>query len=118
MKLWLDDIRDPKAYGHKGWVWVKTAEQAVKKFRTGKVTEASLDHDLTEEQMEKGGMYGSVYEDGQRSGYDVVCWLEEHPEFWPKNGVKVHSANPAGRQRMQQVIDRFYSTKETENETQ
>jgi hypothetical protein len=108
MKLWLDDIRDPEHYGKKDWVWVKTAEDAVKAFRSGEVEEASLDHDLTEEQMIRSGMYGSVYEDGQRSGYDVVCWLETHPEFWPQEGCHVHSANPSGAKRMQQVIDKYY----------
>jgi len=62
--------------------------------------------------MVRGGFYGKIYEDGQRSGYDVVCWLEEHPEFWPVDGVKVHSANPAGGKRMQQVIDRHYGGKQ------
>lgn len=108
MKLWLDDIRDPAEHAHIGWTWVKTAEDAVTAFRTGDVEKASLDHDLTPEQTIRGGELGIIYEDGQRSGYDVVCWLEEHPQFWPKGGVVVHSRNPAGRKRMEQVINRFY----------
>lgn len=109
MKLWLDDIREPWKFGKLGWTWAKTAEEAINYLRSGKVEEASLDHDLTAEQMIKGGFLGQVYECGQKSGYDVVCWLEEHPEFWPPQGCHVHSANPAGRKRMQQVIDRFYN---------
>lgn len=109
MKLWLDDIRDPDNFNHPGWEWVLSAEDAIELFRTGTVQEASLDHDLTEEQMQKGGFEGQIYEDGQKSGYDVVCWLETHPEFWPVNGVRVHSANPSGAKRMQQVIDRYYT---------
>lgn len=108
MKLWLDDIRDPEHYGKSDWVWVKTATDAIDQFRTGQVEEASLDHDLTDEQMVKGGILGQVYEDGHKSGYDVVCWLEQHPEFWPPEGVRVHSANPAGRRRMLQVVDKHY----------
>lgn len=104
MKLWLDDIRDPKEYGHPTWTWAKTAEEAINYFRTCNVEQASLDHDLTDEQMVKGGYLGQIYEDGHKSGYDVVCWLEEHPVFWPSKGITVHSANPAGRSRMQQVI--------------
>jgi len=108
VKIWLDDIREPWRFGCLGWTWAKTAQEAIEHFRTGTVTEASLDHDLTEHQMIHGGMLGEVYEDGQQSGYDVVCWLEAHPEFWPVNGVRVHSANPAGRARMRQVIDKHY----------
>lgn len=110
MKLWLDDIRDPHTalFGKWDWVWAKTADEAIRWLRTGDVTQASLDHDLTDEQMELGGYLGKVYEDGHKSGYDVVCWLEQHPEFWPREGVTVHSANPAGRARMLQVIERHY----------
>ena len=108
MKLWLDDIRDPVKYGHSDWIWAKTAAEAIEFFRSGLIVEASLDHDLTNDQMVKGGFLGEVYEDGQKSGYDVACWLEEHPEFWPINGVKVHSQNPAGAARIQQVVQKFY----------
>lgn len=111
MKLWLDDCRDPAKFiktDWQTWTWVKTAEDAIALLRTGQVEFASLDHDLTDRQMVQGGYLGRIYEDGQQSGYDVVCWLEQHPEFWPKYGVKVHSANPAGRARMLQVIDRHY----------
>ena len=108
MRLWLDDCRDPRQYSHMTWYWAKTAEEAIKILRTGQVEFASLDHDLTDEQMTRGGVLGQIYEDGHKSGYDVVEFLEQHPEFWPLNGVKVHSANPVGKMRMQQVIDRHY----------
>ncbi len=111
MKLFLDDIREPWKHGCVGWEWAKTAKDAIDLLRTGQVTHASLDHDLSPEQMIQGGFLGKIYEDGQQSGYDVVCWLEQHPEFWPKFGVRVHSANPAGRARMRQVIDRHYCKK-------
>jgi hypothetical protein len=105
--LWLDDCRNPAKFGFPNYTWAKTAEEAIALLRTGEVCYASLDHDLTAEQM-KGGMFGEIREDGQASGYDVVVWLEQHPEYWPRDGVTVHSMNPAGRARMQQVIDRFY----------
>lgn len=108
MYLWLDDIRDPRHYGREGWRWVKTAKDAIEVFRTGEVEAASLDHDLTQDQMQRGGYLGEVYEDGHKSGYDVVEWLEQHPQFWPKYGVAVHSANPAGKKRMEQVIFNYY----------
>lgn len=113
MKLWLDDIREPWKFGCLGWTWAKTAAEAIAHLRSGLVEEASLDHDLTSEQMIQGGFVGKVYEDGQKSGYDVVCWLEQHPEFWPPKGVRVHSANPAGAARMRKVIRRWYESEGT-----
>lgn len=46
-----------------------------------------------------------------KTGYDVMCWLEEHLEFLPNRVVFVTS-NPVGRQRMEQVAGKLYK-KET-----
>lgn len=97
MKLWLDDIRDPAEHGRIGWTWVKTADEAIAALATGTVTEASLDHDLS-----VGATMGTPAP-AERTGYTVVCWMEEHG-VWPKDGVRVHSMNPVGRQRMLDVI--------------
>ena len=107
IRLWLDDIRRPDLYGYFGWTWAKTAESAIVYLKTGHVAEASFDHDLTIEQM-VGCWWGEIREDGHKSGYDVVLWLEKHPEFWPPEGVRVHSANPAGKARMETVIKKHY----------
>lgn len=57
-----------------------------------------LDHDL-----------GNYSEDGtELTGYDVVCWLEQNPQYLPKE-IQLITANPVGRQRMRQVIERLYS---------
>ena len=71
----------------------------------GRVEFASLDHDLAEEHYPWNC---DSIENAKGTGYDVVCWLEKNPQFWPKNGVKVHSMNPAGRARMEAVIDMRY----------
>ena len=92
IKLWLDDIRDPAKFGRIGWHWVKTYEEAIAAFDTYYVTQASLDHDLTTEQM-------LGHEDNEKTGHDVVCWMEERGIF-PEDGVHVHSANPSGARRM------------------
>ncbi len=94
MILWLDDVRPPWKFGYLGAEWVKTADEAIVLLRTGQVTRASLDHDLSVE-----ATMGKV-KPGEKTGYDVVLWLEEHPEFFPRDGVLVHSANPVGKQRM------------------
>lgn len=109
MKLWLDDIRDPRSFGHFGFHWVKTASEAIAFLKSGDVTFASLDHDLTDKQTVYGGYLGEIFEDGAASGYDVVCWLEQNPGFLPVEGVNVHSANPAGRDRMQKVLEKLFA---------
>ncbi len=98
--LWLDDLRDPDRHGYIGWTWVKTAHEAIALLATGRVRRASLDHDLTIEQT-LGGF------SAEPTGYSVVCWMERE-NIWPPDGVRVHSQNPAGRQRMEQVIRRHY----------
>lgn len=100
VKLWLDDIRDPSHFGHIGWTWVKTADDAIALLASGCVCKASLDHDLTISQT-------IGYPDREKTGYDVVCWMEEN-NVWPPDGVKVHSLNPAGRFKMEQAIRRQY----------
>ena len=49
MNLWLDDVRNPATHGAIGFVWVKTAEEAIDMLKSGAVQFASLDHDLAEE---------------------------------------------------------------------
>lgn len=94
MKLWLDDYRDPVKLGLAGWIWVKTAQDAISYLKTGLVEEASLDHDL--------GLVNCG------TGYDVILFLEENPYLWPVNGVLVHSRNPVAKKRMEMVINRHY----------
>jgi hypothetical protein len=108
MKIWLDDIRDPKHFDASGYVWAKTADEAIKLLETGAVTYASLDHDLSEEQMRAGARGEINTPVGEKSGYDVILWLEQNPSFWPVDGVQVHSMNPSGRRRMEQAIRKHY----------
>lgn len=88
-KLWLDDIREAP----EGWHHAKTADEAIKALEGGRYSEISLNHDLGPEEA--------------GTGYDVVKYLEEqfhtNPDFvMPKWAV--HSANPVGRERMEQVL--------------
>lgn len=108
MELWLDDKRDPEHYDKEDWYWAMTAVEAIQAFRRGDITRASLDHDLTDEQMIIGGYNGVIHDDGVKSGYDVILWLEQNPEFWPVDGVAVHSQNPSGAARMQAAIRAHY----------
>lgn len=102
MVLWLDDLREPARNGFIGARWAKTAAEAIKLLEGGKVTFASLDHDLSTEATM------GIAVDDEETGYSVVCWLESHPEFWPLDGVRVHSLNPAGKSRMLVPIRAHY----------
>ena len=98
MKLWLDDIRPPWKYGHIGWEWAKTAEEAIALLKSGKVTEASLDHDLSYEATL--GQQPAK----EKTGYDVVLWMEEHGVF--PHQVTIHSLNSVGASRMIRALER------------
>jgi hypothetical protein len=93
LRVWLDDVRKAP----EGWVHVKTPEEAIDLLRSGEVEEISLDHDL-----------GLTTAERERTGYDVLAWLEEGVATgtWqhglPK--IHVHSANPVGWRRMGQAI--------------
>ena len=118
MTLWLDDVRDPKQYGFIGATWVKTYDEAIDALKSGKVTRASLDHDIgacaecTEAGLHIGDMKTAETTFYNRcphakTGYDLVCWMEEN-NIWPPEGTRVHSANPVGRARMEMVIRKHY----------
>lgn len=96
MKLYLDDLRKCPV----GWTLAQTADEAIELLKTGKVEEASLDHDLAEEH------YSGDFSKG-KTGYDVVCWMEAN-NVWPSNGTHVHSLNPVGREKMYAVIRKYY----------
>ena len=93
MRVWLDDERPAPP----GWVWAFTPEQAIGLLGLGTVAEMSLDHDL-----------GLPDGPAERTGYTVLLWLEREVGNgrWPHPlpEMAVHSANPAGRDRMLRVI--------------
>lgn len=95
IRLFLDDIRVPTWAEHhrdpKDWTVVRTYEEAVELLKTGDVVEATLDHDLGQDV----------------TGYDLVCWMEEN-NVWPREGTRVHSANPSGSAAMRRVIRKHY----------
>lgn len=104
MLMWLDDIRKPWEYGYIGATWVKTAQEAIDLLKTGQVTKASLDHDLTEDHYPWNC---TDIESCTGTGYDVVLFLERNPQLLPTKGLRCHSANPAGKARMDVVINKL-----------
>jgi len=90
IRLWIDDLRDPKQYKEPSAVWVKNYVDAIKQIDTGSVVWVSFDHDLGED----------------KSGYDIAKYIEEgvfngiipYPEW------KVHSANPSGGANIERAM--------------
>lgn len=98
MKLWLDDQIDdpatPDRHTPEGWVGCKTALQACRILKTGKVTRISFDHDL-------GPSWAGT-------GYTVACFIEKYVYFGkvPPLDWSIHSANPVGRDRIKSAMQR------------
>lgn len=135
VNLYLDDVRKPHG---DGWTVVKTVEEAKKILTdpTLRVVIWTLDHDLgacdacvraylkdvpnfklTDQTkleeiqqlwLEKTGFSQMPNCSHTGTGYDLLCWLEENPQYWPHKEPAVHSANPAGRARMLQVVRKRY----------
>jgi hypothetical protein len=87
VKIFLDDERKPP----EGWHLVSTPQEAIEWLQTGSVEEISLDHDLGDE---------------PDNGYQVILWIEEAValrQFVPPK-IRVHSANPSARQKMESGI--------------
>ena len=89
--LLIDDMRNIDAD-----VIARTFEEGVEALRNdGPFSTLYLDHDLGEE-------------DPRKTGYDIMCFLEENQRYMPGQIIVV-SSNPVGRQKMQVVIDRLYN---------
>ena len=99
MKIFLDDVRETP----EGWARVFTVEELWVSYNLclaygGVVDAVSLDNDLG---------------DGIPEGYTFLDELEEkvanNPLYPIPKEIRIHSANPVARKRMQSVIDRLYS---------
>lgn len=91
--LLIDDMRNITAD-----LIARTYDEGIKALMNDQWDILLLDHDL-----------GCFDVDGREwTGYDVMCWLESHPEHLPTNYIRVVSSNPAGRKRMEVVINKLY----------
>lgn len=96
IKVWVDDIRDPKKF--KGWedaVWVTTPEAAIELLEAGLVEALSLDNDLGLPDDEGGQ---------PRDGYSVACWLEarvaDDEDFMAPDVLNAHTANSVAKPKI------------------
>ncbi len=104
--IFLDDIRNPPDDGNE-WYVVRKMEDALDVIigathvRRDELI-VSLDHDLGQDE------YGIE----RSSGYDLVRVIEEmigtDPTFRPRLELRIHSANPVGRQNMERGIRSIY----------
>lgn len=95
MKIWVDDIRTPP---DDSWNWYKTSTSLIADMANWRnnwnrisdvVKVISLDHDLGGEDTTRG---------------IVLAFCEWND--WPVE-VRVHSANPVGRQWLEGMIERY-----------
>ena len=118
MRLWLDDVREPWKFGFLGATWAKTYDEAISFLKSGEVSFASLDHDIgacaecVAANLHAGDMKTPETTffnrcPHEKTGYDVICWMEEN-DVWPPDGVRCHSSNPVGRARIESVIAKHY----------
>lgn len=119
INLWLDDIRRAPD----GWMHVRTVTEAKEVLSDPliKVVAWSLDHDLgacedclggknAEEWMVSAQFQSMPNCEHYGTGYELLCWLEANPQYWPSKVPSVHTANPVGRERMKVVIRKHYGT--------
>jgi len=94
--LLIDDIRNLKAD-----VIARNHDEGLNQLTfNGPWDILLLDHDLA-----------SFDEDGiEKTGYDIMCFLEEHPQFVPEDIVCV-SGNPVGKKRIEIVVKKIMETK-------
>ena len=106
--IWLDDERDPddpqiqEQFGaFPGMIWVKSADAAIQRLKSGQVQSISFDHDL-----------GT-----SATGYDVAKWLEERAFNGTISRISwaVHSMNVRGAKAIRMAMlnaDRYWSEHE------
>lgn len=91
--LLIDDMRNLKADKV-----ARTYQEGIEALEREEWDILLLDHDL-----------GCFDNNGREwTGYDILCWLEDHPEYLPSCNIRIVSSNPAGRIRMEAVINKLY----------
>jgi hypothetical protein len=100
MKIWLDDERPAP----EGWRHVKTFDEFRVAFETGPVEAVSFDNDL--------GW-------GQREGWEIANWLRDEVvagRITAPISLRVHTANPAARPRIEATLREIRSLAPTARE--
>jgi hypothetical protein len=115
MNLYVDDVR---RCPYLDWFVARTIAIAKEILTLGSVDACSLDHDMgaCADCVSLGRHVGDMATPETtflnwcphvEDGTSLVRWMVE-TGHWPNQKPTVHSANPVGRQRMQELIDRFW----------
>ena len=99
-RLMIDDMRDETHVNCELDVIARNYWTGIEQLKLRQWDVLFLDHDLS-----------SFMQAGPKewTGYDVMCYLEENPQHLPKKIICI-SSNPAGRARIEQVIEKLYKT--------
>lgn len=92
IKIWLDDTREAP----EGWIRVLWPDELFSLCNSHKVDIISLDHDLGN--------------DKRGTGYDVLLAIERavvENKLSHIPEIRLHTANPAARQRMQLALEKI-----------
>jgi hypothetical protein len=98
LRVWLDDLLEDRA-APAGWIHVLNAPAAIALLDTARVVEFSLDHHLGDDEIAGKGVH-------------VIDHIAERQfaaaqDPWPRDGITIHSANPAGKDQMARAIERY-----------
>ena len=108
MRIWLDDQLDNPEYPERstpeGWVGAKNFKEFKRLIGAAlakgeKIEAINYDNDISKEHIEELR--------GEEEGWRMARWLnEKHQDiFLSKPELEIHSANPAGRKRLEGEID-------------
>ncbi len=89
--LLIDDKREIKCD-----IVARTFDKGIEELKENKISILYLDNDL-----------GQIRKNGEKSGYKVLCWLEENPQYLPKEIILV-TQNPVEKIRMSKLINKLY----------
>lgn len=94
LKIWVDDIREVPT----GYIGTKSVNETIHlieviESKGGSIECLDLDHDL--------GDYAKFGGDAIK----ILDYLVERETFYP---IKIHTANPVGRQNMLRMIERYW----------
>jgi hypothetical protein len=87
--LLIDDIRTIEDV-----TIARTYDDGIEYLKKGKWDALYLDHDLG-------------HEEDYKTGYGIMCWLEENQEYLP-DVISFVTSNPIGRKKMEMVRVKLY----------
>jgi hypothetical protein len=95
--LLIDDMRDINATRI-----ARTYDEGITALKEGGWDVLYLDHDLGDMAIP------------ERTGYTVLCFLEENPQYLPVR-IELVTSNPVGRLKMRSLIEALYRVHRGEN---